>query len=311
MNVFARIATLAILVAPQIVMAQADTADFRIRADFNIPQNAPWGANESVGGPDFRIHSRFLQVYYGGVSRHDDFKFSVQFDFRGISGFSTSFATSPYNHDFDVYINNGFVGRVHMNAVSLGLGKLEYESRNPTPPSLPIPAGFPDPVNTFDIVRAFAAAATLPAIGAALPGGAPLFSGELVEQFARGDVNQDGKVDLLDFAFLTSNYDPFHATGLHVGPRRGDFTGDNRCDLADYTVMAANWTDHHNLVPPPPAPIAPCPADFNGDHNADFFDYLDFVNAFSLGLPAADFNHDAVIDFFDYLDFVEAFSIGC
>ena len=55
----------------------------------------------------------------------------------------------------------------------------------------------------------------------------------------------------------------------------------------------------------------PCSADFNHDRTVDFFDYLDFVDAFSAGSPAADFNNDSVIDFFDYLDFVDAFSSGC
>jgi hypothetical protein len=43
----------------------------------------------------------------------------------------------------------------------------------------------------------------------------------------------------------------------------------------------------------------------------DFFDYLDFVAAFSANDPSADFNGDGVIDFFDYLDFVAAFAEGC
>ena len=59
-------------------------------------------------------------------------------------------------------------------------------------------------------------------------------------------------------------------------------------------------------------PILPhCPGDFNHDGGVDFFDYLDFVQAFSEQLPSADFNLDGVIDFFDYLDFVEAFQAGC
>jgi serine protease AprX len=56
---------------------------------------------------------------------------------------------------------------------------------------------------------------------------------------------------------------------------------------------------------------ADCLADYNGDGVADFFDYLDFVAAFSASSRAADFNGDATIDFFDYLDFVAAFSSGC
>ncbi len=64
-----------------------------------------------------------------------------------------------------------------------------------------------------------------------------------------------------------------------------------------------------NNLPVPSAGV--CPADFNGDTIVDFFDYLDFVAAFSANEPGADFNGDAVIDFFDYLDFVAAFSTGC
>ncbi|MBU6412257.1 MAG: hypothetical protein KGS45_02180 [Planctomycetes bacterium] len=54
-----------------------------------------------------------------------------------------------------------------------------------------------------------------------------------------------------------------------------------------------------------------CAADFNSDGIVDFFDYLDFVAAFSSNDTDADFNVDGVIDFFDYLDFVAAFSTGC
>jgi hypothetical protein len=55
----------------------------------------------------------------------------------------------------------------------------------------------------------------------------------------------------------------------------------------------------------------PCTADFNRDGTVDFFDYLDFVDAFSTGTATADFNLDGSIDFFDYLDFVNGFSMGC
>lgn len=54
-----------------------------------------------------------------------------------------------------------------------------------------------------------------------------------------------------------------------------------------------------------------CRADFNGDRTADFFDYLDFVQEFSMESMMADFNGDMIVDFFDYLDFVEAFDAGC
>lgn len=54
-----------------------------------------------------------------------------------------------------------------------------------------------------------------------------------------------------------------------------------------------------------------CPADYNEDGTADFFDYLDFVSAFAAEDAAADFNRDGVVDFFDYLDFVAAFAGSC
>ena len=54
-----------------------------------------------------------------------------------------------------------------------------------------------------------------------------------------------------------------------------------------------------------------CPADFNMDRTVDFFDYLDFVQAFADEDPSADVNDDGQVDFFDYLDFVAAFGMGC
>jgi DNA-binding beta-propeller fold protein YncE len=54
-----------------------------------------------------------------------------------------------------------------------------------------------------------------------------------------------------------------------------------------------------------------CSADFNGDQQVDFFDYLDFAQAFAADEPSADFNGDHQVDFFDYLDFADAFSAGC
>ncbi len=51
-------------------------------------------------------------------------------------------------------------------------------------------------------------------------------------------------------------------------------------------------------------------ADFNQDGLVDFFDYLDFVDAYSSSDPSSDFNGDGGIDFFDYLDFVDSYSLG-
>lgn len=221
-----------------------ERADYRVRSTFRTPQNGAWGANESAGNAEFRIQSRFLQVYYGGVTRADEFKFRVELDFRGISGFATEYAGSPYNGTYDVYLENEFVGRFDMNNEgTFGLGALEYDSRHPDPPALPLPANFPDPIDVGMMIRVFAATGGTPQIGDPLPGGVPVFAGPLEERDARGDVNQDGKVDLQDFPYLSDNFDPTNALGPHLGPLQGDFTGDNRSDLADYQMFVANWTE--------------------------------------------------------------------
>jgi hypothetical protein len=54
-----------------------------------------------------------------------------------------------------------------------------------------------------------------------------------------------------------------------------------------------------------------CPADFNADGQVDFFDYLDFAQAFDAGDAAADFDGNGQVDFFDYLDFAASFDEGC
>lgn len=62
-----------------------------------------------------------------------------------------------------------------------------------------------------------------------------------------------------------------------------------------------------------PAPI--CPADFNWDGFADFFDFTAFVDCFEgVNCPfarTADFNGDGFADFMDFTDYVDAFEAGC
>ncbi len=230
------------------------TTDFRVKADFRNPNNGAWGANESVGNADFRVHSRFLAVYYGGVMRQDDFTFSVQIDFRGISGFATSFAGSPYNTSFDTYINNAFVGRAVMGLSATGLAEVTYKSRHPTPPELAVPANWPSPIEVGSTVRVFAAGFVLPVVGDPLPTvGTPIYVSTLEEKWARGDANHDGHVNSSDFAILAANFDPAGLGGARVGPTRGDFTGDNRSDIADYNMLVLNWDAGGT---PPAAPVA-------------------------------------------------------
>lgn len=59
------------------------------------------------------------------------------------------------------------------------------------------------------------------------------------------------------------------------------------------------------------AVVAPCPADFNTNGIANFFDVSAFLNAFAAGETAADLNHDGALDFFDVQAFLNDFAAGC
>jgi hypothetical protein len=92
---------------------------------------------------------------------------------------------------------------------------------------------------------------------------------------------------------------PLGSTGVQSQPY---------ASFGDASVCQGSQTKLHRFsVTLPPI----CGVDFNRDCVADFFDYLDFVNAFSNEQPEADFNQDGVIDFFDYLDFVDLMSRNC
>jgi hypothetical protein len=99
------------------------------------------------------------------------------------------------------------------------------------------------------------------------------------------DVNLDGVVNETDRTIAQSH------VGQAGGWAQGDVDGDGQITSADVTLI--------------------CPADFNGDGQSDFFDYLDFAAAFDAETCSADFNGDCQVDFFDYLDFVAAFDVGC
>lgn len=54
-----------------------------------------------------------------------------------------------------------------------------------------------------------------------------------------------------------------------------------------------------------------CPADFNDDGSVDTRDVLEFLNAWSDGVPGADFNGDGAINTIDVLQFLNAWTHGC
>lgn len=68
--------------------------------------------------------------------------------------------------------------------------------------------------------------------------------------------------------------------------------------------------------------VPPCPADVNGDGEADVLDFLDYMDAFGacVNQPApcagssgidGDYNGDTNIDVLDFLDFIDDFGQGC
>jgi hypothetical protein len=98
------------------------------------------------------------------------------------------------------------------------------------------------------------------------------------------------------------------ATSLHLAPTDGN-TVDRIMRI--YTTVQGASNLPFGEVRNVRLRVLFCPADFNGDRQADLFDYLDFVQAFVDNDPACDFDRNAQVDFFDYLDFVAAFDPGC
>ena len=92
----------------------------------------------------------------------------------------------------------------------------------------------------------------------------------------------------------------------------------HRVDLGMYppsnAVLPTLWdqnTDGARLMANALVYAARCRPDINHDGHVDFFDYLDFVDAFERGDDAADFDRNGTVDFFDYLDFLPALDAGC
>jgi hypothetical protein len=105
---------------------------------------------------------------------------------------------------------------------------------------------------------------------------------------------------------------PARVYGFGLGSRTDSATSEHWVDNWEFRV-SSNADLNDDLVPDE----CRCRADFNSDGSIDFFDYLDFVDAFSLGdlgqvdFSPGDFNLDGQVDFFDYLDFVDVYSGGC
>ncbi|MEX0877019.1 MAG: GC-type dockerin domain-anchored protein [Phycisphaerales bacterium] len=77
-------------------------------------------------------------------------------------------------------------------------------------------------------------------------------------------------------------------------------------DLATCDLVGGDWAGPGTSDCPDP-----CPGDFNGDGNLNFFDVSAFLGAFNGGDLAADINDDGSLDFFDVSAFLSSFSGGC
>ena len=120
----------------------------------------------------------------------------------------------------------------------------------------------------------------------------------------------DGSVETIASNLPTSVAPRVYGFGL--GARTDSATSEHWIDNWEFRV-SSNSDQNADLVPDE----CRCRADFNNDGSIDFFDYLDFVDAFSQGdigqvdFSPGDFNLDGQVDFFDYLDFVDVYSGGC
>ena len=128
------------------------------------------------------------------------------------------------------------------------------------------------------------------------------------------DYHRADVVDLVGYGTEAQSFEGVAATGtlddVHLAVRKDSGCQDTNQNATDFDIVLALALPHNSASATHVCANA-CAADFNGDGSVDFFDYLDFVDAFSTENATADFNGDGSIDFFDYLDFVNAFSIGC
>ncbi|MDX2145995.1 MAG: hypothetical protein SFZ23_00605 [Planctomycetota bacterium] len=124
----------------------------------------------------------------------------------------------------------------------------------------------------------------------------------------------------VDPSLIASNRDPRTLGGLvvaaeivyDVGGPNGQNTPDGRFDDPSGTSTTPNSRDEaYQALIYIGSKDGYCAGDYNIDGQIDFFDYLDFSQAFAAEDCSADFNNDGQVDFFDFLDFGQAFSEEC
>jgi hypothetical protein len=106
-----------------------------------------------------------------------------------------------------------------------------------------------------------------------------------------GDVNRDYKVDLSDYAILSSNYN----AGPGKSYNEGDLNFDGYVNLSDYAILSSNYND--SVLPA---------ADFNNDLLVDSEDFGEIVANWLVAVTpgtSGDANADGIVDRDDILVF--------
>ena len=82
-------------------------------------------------------------------------------------------------------------------------------------------------------------------------------------------------------------------------------------DSGNYTVVFSNPCGSITSQPALVDINSTCPADLNGNGEADFSDFLAFFNCFDQVTSCADIDSNPGTDFLDFLAFFNAFDSGC
>lgn len=118
-------------------------------------------------------------------------------------------------------------------------------------------------------------------------------------------------LDLSDGAFRRNERTVAVISGAHESECRIRVVTPDRSRPDPLLILRVLVTNSCGSVTSEVTTLTVCGADFNCDGQPDFFDYLDFAEAFASEDPAADFNADGQLDFFDYLDFTAQFATPC
>lgn len=137
-----------------------------------------------------------------------------------------------------------------------------------------------------------------------VPPGSALFPNPsmLVSEYAAGvvsafELNATGDPIIASRRVLVSGLSG--AEGATIDPVTGDFLFSTFGGAGKVVVV-------RGFVPP-----QGCRADCEGDDDLDVFDYLCFLNFYSVQHPYANFDGDCDFDIFDFLSFQGAFATGC